>query len=235
MAYSKRPAYGKKRTYRKKTYKRKPKSSFASAAISAISGFALKKLKNRLGLNTESKYLDTTVASTAIDTTFTGISTALTIPQGNTTNTRSGNNCRMTCYNMRLSLKQNSAATVGCRVRLIGYVQPRMQTAGAIFNANDILEDHTASLDTPYDMNTNGYNIIYDKTFDLPAPTSEGANKTITFIYKPLAHEVEWNDADTTGSAANLLRGNLRFLIADDAAASHPTYSAYTRVKFVDN
>lgn len=233
MPYGKR-SYKKRPTYRRKSY-RKPAPTIASAALSAIKGYALKKLKDKLGLNTESKYLDTTVGVTAIDTTFTGISTALTIPQGNTTNTRSGNNLRMTCYNMRLSLKQNSAATVGCRVRLIGYVQPRMQTAGAIFNANDILEDSTASLDTPYDMNTNGYNIIYDKTFDLPAPTSEGANKTISFIYKPLAHEVEWNDSDTTGSATNLLRGNLRFLIADDASASHPTYSCYTRVKFVDN
>lgn len=230
-----RKSYAKKRTFKKRTYRRKPKSSFAAAAVSAISGFALKKLKNRLGLNTESKYLDTVQTSTALDTTFTGLSTSITIPQGNTTNTRSGNNCRMSCLNMRLSLKQNSSATVGCRVRLVGFVQPRMQTAGAIFNANDILEDSTASLDTPYDMNTNGYNIIYDKTYDLPAPTSEGANKTITFIYKPLAHEIEWNDSDTTGSAANLLRGNIRFLIACDAAASFPTFSAYTRVKFVDN
>lgn len=233
MPYGKR-SYKKRPTYRRKSY-RKPAPTIASAALSAIKGYALKKLKNKLGLNTETKYLDTIQSSTALDTTFTGSSTAITIPQGNTTITRSGNNCRLTSYSARFSLKQNSAAVIGCRVRIIGYVQPRMQTAGAVFNANDVLEDSTAQLDTPYDMNTNGYNIIYDKTFDLPAPTSEGANKTIEFHYKPLSHEIEWNDTDTTGSAANLLRGNIRFLLACDAALSFPTYSCYTRIKFVDN
>lgn len=235
MAYYGKRTY-KKKTYRKKrTYRKKPQS-WGAAAVSAIGGIALKILKNKLGLNTEAKYLDTVMGSTTVTSaTWTGLTPSIVIPQGNTTNTRSGNNCRMTHFSQKLTIRSGSSGNA-VRVRLVGFVQPRMQSAGAIFAAADIFEDATAQINTPLNMNTNGYRVICDKTFEIAADPNEGSTRQINFNYKPLSHEIEWSSGDTAGLTTQLLRGYIKFFIMTDAAGgAEPTFTAYTRVRFVDN
>lgn len=102
-----------KRTTRKRTTRRKPTSlvrRIAPAAIATVGGFALKVLKNKLGLNTETKFLDTIEASTTIGTTMAAMAYTLQVPQGNTCNDRSGSDFRLTSHETNLTILPNVAA-----------------------------------------------------------------------------------------------------------------------------
>lgn len=230
-------------TYRKKKGYRSAssyggKSIYAMAKAFAAPGaeVATAYLKKALGLNTEVKYADfAEAAGTATTTTLSAIGSFLPIPQGDSTNQRQGNGLRVTSLNACYTFRANTASIASSRVRLICMVQPKLNTAGAIFTAADIVTDTTANVETPYNMNTVGYNIIFDKTFEIAAVGQTGSTKEINIRYNPLQHHMEWIDSDTAGTATNLLKGYIRCFVCTDNGTHPPTYSSYSRLKWVDN
>lgn len=227
----------KRRTYKKRTKKASsPPFSWKSAIFTGLSGVALALLKKKLGLNTEGKYVDFGEASTATTTTLTATA-AITnpIPQGDGTNQRQGNTLRVTSINAVYTIRAAVGSTSASRVRLIIMYQPKLNTPGSVFTAADIVTDTTANIETPYNMNTVGYKILFDKTVEIAAIGQNGSTKELIFNYHPLNHHMEWTDADTAGTAANQLRGYVRAYICTDNAGNPPVWTSYTRVKYVDN
>lgn len=235
-----------RRRARSKRFSRKRRSSrtrkgrsstWGAVAVRGLGGLALKVLKKKLGLNTEVHYQDTIDVAAALTTTFTTFQTSLlTIAVGDSVSTRTGRSIRISSIHIRGSLRAVAAATDACRVRIICFYQPYCTTAGAFLTPADVLEDNTAALDTPYDMNATGYRILMDQTFVVSPYGQDGSIKQWSFHYTPLSHHVEWTSADTTGAANNLLRGFIRFCAATDAVSTHePTNESYARIKWVDN
>lgn len=227
-----------KRVSKRRSRKSSRKSgSWGAVAVRGLGGLALKVLKRKLGLNTETHYKDTVDAAAATTTTFAAFQTdIITIPIGDTVVTRTGRSVRITSISIRGTLRAVSAQTEQCRVRIVGFVQRNVDTPGAVLAATDVLEDHTAQLNTPYDMNTTGYSIIFDRVFTVSPFGQEGSTKDVRISYTPLDHHCLWTSADTTGVYQNILKGYVRFLIATDAASTHePTFESYGRTKWVDN
>lgn len=237
--------YSKKRynyKYRGRSYR--PGSSYAGKSLYTMAKafakpgakLAVKLLKNTLGLNTECKYLDTVMGSTFLSTqVWVAMTNPVIIPQGITTSTRVGNNIRLQSLQQKITFRSGSSSNA-CRVRILGFVQPKMLEAGQVFLPLDVLEDSTAQMNSPYNMNTNGYKVIQDRTFEISADPQDGSTRQINFNYKPLDHQIEWLSTDTTGVVGNLLRGYIRWYIFTDApAGQEPTFEAYTRVRYIDN
>jgi len=233
MPYKKRPA---KKAYRPRRRPSAPKS-LTSYAISAIKGYALKKLKSKLGINTEHKYLDLAEAiGTATSTTMSATAGVMTpIPQGDGTNARQGNSVRLTSMNSTFTFRAHSSSVAASRVRLVCIMQSKLNSAGSFLTNTDLFTDTTVNIETPYSMNSVGYTVLYDKTFEIASVGNSGSTREINYHYTPLSHHIEWTDADTTGVAANLLQGYIRWYVCTDNGTHPPTYSSYTRIKWVDN
>lgn len=225
----------KKRTYTKR--KARPAQSWSSMAITALSGYALNKLKSKLGLNTEKHWLDTIETNLGTSSTCTPMAYPLTIPQGDTVNTRSGSSCRLTSYTCKIRLQANAAATTPCYVRIM-FVKFK-ETRGASPTASFFLDSSTR-ITSQYQMgdsaNASGYSILFDRTIPINIITSDDSTKMINFKYTPLVHHLKWDSTDTTGNAANLSDGFIRgFIFTSETGANTPNYWADHRVKFVDN
>lgn len=226
------------RSYRPGTsYAGKSLYTFAQALAKPAAKTAVKYIKKSLGLNTECKYLDLAEAvGTATSTTMTQTAGVMTpIPQGDNTNSRQGNSVRLTSMYSTFTFRAHSSSVASSRVRLVCVYQPKLNTAGAILANTDLFTDTTVNIETPYSMNTVGYKILMDKTFEISSVGQSGSTKTIRYHYQPLSHHIEWTDADTTGVAANLLQGYIRYFVCTDNGTHPPTYSSYTRIKWVDN
>lgn len=233
MPYKRRTPY-KKRTYRKR---RAPRSSFGSAALSALKGFALAKLKSKLGLNTEKKWLDTIETNVGTNSTCVAMAYALTIPQGDTVNARNGQSIRMTGYQCRIRIQANAAATTPCYVRIM-FVKFK-DTRGTTPASSDFL-DATNRITSLYDMGdaaaSIGYSVLYDRTVPINIYTSDDSTKFLVFNYTPLSHHLKWDATDTTGNVSSLQDGFIRgFIMTSETGVNTPNYFADHRVKFVDN
>lgn len=228
----------KRRSNRRKSRKPKSKSSssLAKAVAIGLTGVALTLLKHKLGLNTETKYLDTPVASTSITTTCTGVSIPIAIPQGNTTNTRNGDGLRITSYKLSMLLNANSAATRTTMVRIL--IVKFRDSRGATM-ASDVFLDEPTNVNSFLNMGNTvsggGYTILRDVTIPLEATSTEGNQRMFKFSWKPKNHHVKWTDADTTGASNNIITGLFSAFIFCNNGTNIPTYSAQQRVRFVDN
>lgn len=208
-----------------------------NTAVGAMSAYAVKQLKDKLGLNTETKYVDfAEAAGTPTTTTLTATGAISNpIPQGDGTNARQGNTLRVTSFQAKYTFRANASSVAASRVRLIIMYQPKLLQPGNVFTAADIVTDTTANIETPYNMNTVGYKILYDKTVEIAAVGQNGSTKELVISYRPLDHHMEWTDADTAGSSTLQLRGYMRAYVCTDNGTHPPTYSSYARLKFVDN
>lgn len=228
----------KRRTYKKRPY-RKPRTaqSLGSTALSMLKGYALAKLKSRLGLNTEKHWLDTIETNTATSSTMGTMSYPLTIPIGDTVNTRTGSTCRLVSYNCRIRVQANTAATAPTFVRVM-FVSFK-DTRGTSYGASTFL-DNNQRITSLYNMgdavSSVGYKVLLDQTFPIGNSDADNAQKLINFVYKPLNHHLKWDSADTTGVAADLLTGFVRgYIMTSETGANTPNYWADHRVKWVDN
>lgn len=228
MAYRRKPQYRRKRRYVKKA-----KSSWASKALGAVSGIGLRILKNKLGLNTETKYMDTIQGPTTVSTTALHTTYALAIPQGTTTNQRTGAGVRITSYHVKGKLYPSAGDINSNFVRVVYYTRKILN--GITSATGDILQLNTNTL-SPYNMNTESYSIIYDKTFSMGPYGTTSTNSgqhCFEFNYTPTDHQLHWTAADTTGNIGNVEKGLIRGFVMCDSQA--PVFENYTRVKFVDN
>lgn len=227
-----------RRTYRgASSYGGKSLFTLAKAFAKPGAKLATTYMKKALGLNTETHWLDTIETNAATSSTMSPLSTPLTIPIGDTCNTRTGASCRLTSYTCKLRIMANTAATTTCLVRVI-FVTIK-DTRGQTFGASTFLDSNTR-ITSQYNMgdavSSVGYNIIYDRTFELALSGDERSTKLINFNYRPLAHHLKWDSADTTGTASSLISGFVKgFIMTSETGANTPNYWADHRVKFVDN
>lgn len=229
----------KKKTYKKKAYKPRSnwKSNIAKAAATGLAGYGLKLLKNKLGLNTETHWVDTLDTSTSISSTMTNITNPLVIPIGDTVNTRTGNGIRVTSWHFNIRIQANAAAIAGNFVRLILYNQKIVR--GSALLPNDLM-DSTTRVTSAYNMgdsvNSVGYNILYDKTVKLSPSGQDGDIVHLDYVWTPLNWHVEWTAGDTAGTLANVVQGVFRACImTSEPTANTPNFWCDQRVKFVDN
>lgn len=229
-----RRTYGKKKPYRsaaKKTYKRKSTTNYGAAALNAIKGFALKKLKQKLGLNTESKFFDATISGQVATTTL-----ALAcdphdlLAQGNTTSTRNGDSVRLTHFRMKGHVTHNTLDAAATQTRILVTYQP--EAPGASILAAASMLQNTSLINSPYAQNLAGLVVLYDEILITDAQDTVAR---FEFDYHPLDHHLRWTTGDTTGAAANMNRGPMKVFIMTTSASNAPNVTAYIRSYFVDN
>jgi len=237
-SYTRRPrtSYNSKKSGKSfSTYAGKSALTFAKAlAGSSLAGDILKKA---LGLNTEKHWLDTVETNVGTGSVCSPMAYPIVIPQGDSTNSRQGATCRLTSYTCKIRLQANSAATTPSMVRVM-FVKFR-DTRGANPGPADFL-DTTNRITSLYNMGDDvdavGFNVLYDRTIQMPLYTSEDSVKLLTFNYTPLKHHLKWTASDTTGVVTNLQDGFIRgYIMTSDTGANTPNYWADHRVKFVDN
>lgn len=239
-SYRKRKAYRAKKAPTKK--RAATKSSLATQVVSAIGGYALKRLKQKLGLNTEVKYKDTTTNNVTFSTTLTSnqnnSNMATLIAQGLTDGTRIGDSFRMTRYVIRGSILAGGTANVDntvCRIIVVDWGK----TPYASASTADILEVTTAIYSQYTDSPADAHTVLYDKIIPL-GPYNVSGSRTIIpweFDYRPLSHHVRYTAADTTGALNDVVEGFIAcYIMCSTATVSNfPVLQTYTRVEWVDN
>jgi len=229
-----RPRYQKKRPY-KRRYKGKSITNYQ--AITKLGGTALALLKSKLGLNTETHWLDTVETNVATSSTCGTMAYALSIPVDDTVNGRNGSKVRLTSYTCNGRINADTAATTGCLVRV--FFVNFYNTRGSSPSAAAFLDSNTR-ITSPYNMgdavSSTGYKVLYDRTFKIAPPGNEGDRATFSFTYKPLRHMLEWTTANTDGIDSAMQTGYIRgFIMTDETGANTADYWANHRIKFVDN
>jgi len=194
-------------------------------------------LKKALGLNTETKWLDTIETNASTSSTASSFSFALAIPQGDSCNSRQGNSVRLTSMIARLRIQANPAATTPCLVRVVFFKVK--ENRGDNPTAATVL-DSTTRITSSYNMGDSaaatGYTVLFDRTIQINVATSDDSTKLMVFKYNPLQHHLKWSSADTTGNYANLQDGYIRgFIMTSETGANTPSYWLDQRIKFVDN
>lgn len=233
-----------KRKGRKAAASRKGKKWFFKKKTfwNDVAGMTVSGVKSLLGLNTETKFVDTNTATntTALTTTLanTGISNVRTaIPQGDTSSNRNGNGVRMVSWKFFGDIYNFSGNLVPSIVRII--IVNWHKVAYADSSAAYILQSQT---DIHSLRNTDPqarFTILSDKKYFLK-PSSTGQNTQIqpwNFVYRPQSHHMRWTDADTAGANTNMLEGYISvYAFTDNFTASNPpTIQCYSRVEYVDN
>lgn len=237
MAYPRKSASKRSQSKRKpKTRSYKSKESLGLQVAKSVGGYGLKLLKSRLGLNTETNFLDTAVGPVNLATTLTAGSYALSVPQGDTSSTRTGASVRLTSYEVNLSMIPISTNSNPGSIRVILYGQKKAVNASLVTTAQ-ILQDNT-NLRSPYNMDYEGYQILFDQTYSFNASVDSAPRHV--HISAPLGIDwhLKWSNADTTGSSANLEAGYVRIAYMYEgftAVTGIPQISSYTRIKWVDN
>ena len=230
MAYGNRKRrFTAKRRATKRRATRSP--SMGAQALALIKGYALTKLKQRLGLNTETKYVDTSGVTTATATLAARIATP-TIPQGSTVGQRQGAGVRITRVDQRICVEAAAAATKGCQIRVIT-VRHRTAASAA---PGDILQV-TTDISSPLHNNlaANHIELISDQTYTLGHATAPNSTILIENSFSRPNWQMEWTDADTTGVAANLINGGITTFWMQDQVSTAPVYTSTNRCWYVDN
>jgi len=200
-------------------------------ALSLIKGYALTKLKQRLGLNTELKYVDVNGTTTATTTLTSRIATP-TIPQGSAVGQRNGAGVRCVKIDQRICIEAAAAATKGCQIRVI--TVRHKSAAGA--NVADILQV-TTDISSPLHNNlaANHIELISDQTYTLGHATAPNSTILIENTFSRPNWQMEWTDADTAGTPANYINGAIATYWMQDQVSTAPVYTSTNRYWFVDN
>jgi len=227
MAYKRRSSYRAKRTKRA----RKPRSSLASQAISAISGYALKRLKQKLGLNTETNFIDVAGTTTSSTSLAQRINFA-TIPQGDGVGNRHGCSIRISKVETRIHIAAPAASTVATTVRIIQVRNTRASNALPV----DILEsitDITSPLNNTYrDM---GIQLLKDTTVVLGVAGSAEGAVYLHWTHTGLDDQVVYPDTDTAGAPGSVLKGVITTYWYADNSTNAPLFTSKCRYWYVDN
>lgn len=237
MAYKR---YPKRRGAKRRQAAKKPSTwtDLAKKVALGLSGSALIALKGKLGLNTETKYIDTSTVVYTATTTLAFAASNLTTPivQGSASNQRSGATCRMTSMSLRGEIVQSAGNLVpgSMRVVIVNWGRSSNNDAPGL-----VLQD-TTQIYSPRNLDsTVPFTILMDKSYYYQ-PTAAGdaiLTRPFSFDYKPKNHHISWTDADTAGTAANCINGLVTIYIfcSTFTAGNVPTLTFWQRVKYVDN
>jgi len=265
MPYRRSSKYAKKRKYQPKASRKSGRRAGTSRSKRVSAGFgaaidegikhlsrtALLALKSKLGMNAETKYVDAATTGATVgaldalqQTQFNNCQTA--IAQGLTAQQGSGDSVRMTRYLLHgqivAGLSSTRAASFRVSVINCGKVPASLVTSA------DILQDPTDVNSPLTDDPVNTVKVISDQTFTLGAYTNaaavpgNGPSPIVPYELNltPLDHHIRWTAADTTGTQANCIEGNIQVWsmassVSGLALGGVPTLSLWSRVEFVDN
>jgi len=223
-----------------KKKKKTPMQQAGANFVDQLGKYAIDKLKYRLGLNTELKYVD---FSSQVNTTAATWASVLNIcdtpiPQGLTDNTREGASVRVVRYSVGIQV-QNGAANLitTTAVRLVGTRWERIP-GSLLPNTGDVIEAG-ALLSAPTHDPVYKNRIFYDKIFTLGA-TNNGADPNLyndSVAFNTPDFHLTWTTADTAGTTANSIGEFITWqsFASGFTASNPPTIAVYQRVEYVDN
>lgn len=226
-APSRRKAYS-----NKKRPVRRAGTSYGTMAVNAIKGWALTKLKQKLGLNTEEKYVDVNGTTTATSTLAQRIASP-TIPLGTDDNSRNGSSIRITRVHTCIHITAASAQTLPTVVRII---QVRNRAVD-VPNVARILETTTRST-SPYNAESKELNIdiLYDRSVTIAPKTAGNSSAVVEWTHQAMGDHMVWPTTDTTGLPADLNKGAIAtFWMLDLNFDVAPVFQATSRYYYVDN
>ena len=229
MAYGKRMAYRPKRRAPKR--RRTSAPSTGAALLAALKGYALTKLKQRLGLNTETKFVDVGGSATATTSLVTRI-VSPTIPQGSAVGGRNGAGVRVTKVEQRINVEANVAATKGCNIRVIT-VRHRHQGTPAVADVLQLSTDISSPIHN--NLAANHIELISDQLHYVGPALSSNSSIQIINTFQRANWQMEWTDADASGVPANLINGAIVTMWMVDNVTTAPAFISTNRVWFVDN
>ncbi len=216
--------------YRKKRYSKKRPGYGACGKM--VWGDAKKALKIAVGvkrlLNVEIKNHDVQLLNLAV--TDTPAITQLTnIPQGGTTITRDGAQCKVLGIELNYLILFTAASTHTI-VRVMVVLDK--QTNQAIYTASDLLEDASIidNLSSPRNLNNkHRFTVLYDVRHRM-----DPSNASIT-VKKFIKKECLLRFDGSTPSIADLTQNSLSILKVSNEVTNDPLFSMFCRIRYVDN
>lgn len=191
----------------------------------------VRQVKSIITRNEEVKIKDTLLGSTSISSTA-GITAAITaVAVGTEESQRVGDEIRLKSIHVNANILGADATNV---VRLIWF-QWIPNNASQTPNAGSLLQDTTYPWMSPINETNQKaglFRIISDKRYQLTTSGSnQGITLTKTFYGRKIPRKnIEFNPAQSTGF------NQIYCLYASDSvAASHPTFTYYTRVSYSDS
>ncbi len=186
--------------------------------------------KIKRNLNVEKKEWNTTLTAATIVNGSGAIQQLTNIPQGDTTSSRDGSQCRVLSVQGKGIISQDPDA-VQTVVRLMLVLDK--QTNQAIYNTSDLLETvvNVASLIAPLNLdNKNRFIVLWDKIFSF----SSNSQTVRTFKFFKKLNLLLRYDASTP-SIADLTSNSLSMVRISSEASMVPQLDIITRVRFIDN
>lgn len=217
--------------------KKSPLNLAAGKFVDHLGAAAVKKLKEKLGLNTELHrfYDNLTIAPT---TTLTVWMPPPVIAQGTTNATRVGDSCRVTSNKHKIVLSNQSTTACVVFFRLIATYRHEGYY-GTPIDVNDVLQTTGAisSFHSP-NLSGNDIRILYDKTIGLESQVTGVCRKYVEVDFALSEQHLEWQISDTTGANSALNAGAIEWCVMYGSLGTvtgAPAVLIQRCVEFVDN
>lgn len=214
----------KKKQYRRPGYKSCGKMVWGDAKKALTIASNLKRL-----VNVEVKNFDVQQQGVALSTTPVIIQLS-NIPQGDTTISRDGAQCKVLALELALQMTRHSSSTITtARILLVC----DRQTNQAIYLNTDLLEDVTTNdnLVAPYNLdNKFRFTVIMDKVFNLA--TGSSGVKHFKKVFR--MNKIIRFDGNTP-SIADLTSSSLSLIQFANESTNTPLITMFSRIRFVDN
>lgn len=199
--------------------------------VDALGAAAVKKLKVKLGLNTEDKFVDVAGTTTSTATLVKRIASP-TIAQGLTVNTRSGASIRITRADLRITAVTPAAATTANVIRVI-VVRHREADEPT---ASEILATTTDITSPQFNSaSARGVDFLMDQNFTIGTATGGDGSVSITRSFTSDNWQMVWTNSDTTGVPTNLIEGSISVWWMIDNVTTAPVFTSTMRLWYVDN
>jgi len=202
---------------------------------------AIRALREKLGLNTETKFFDddTSGFTAALSASWTTVMTTPVIAQGATITTRNGASIRVTRELMRFVIQPGSTTTLNGIVRVVAI---RQRSVGPVFSQITAAQTFDGAISaismTSGNLFDQDVEVVYDRVFAMDSTTATGwqavAHDEVECI--PEDFHLTWTAGDTTGANANLIAGAITwFACTLGFGTANPQISMRRRYEFVDN
>ncbi len=220
--------------YRKRNYKRRSggfhtKYNKAIYSIGKTATLAKQVYKLKRMINVEYKFIGIINTATAIPVVPVIIQLN-NISQGDTSQTREGDQIKSTRLSVHYLFTQHATATqTMVRVMLIKDSQPN----GAIYGATDILSDVTVldSMNSFYNLDGKfRFRILYDRVHTM----SDSGNQIVKGkINVNLNDKIRYTG--NAGDITDLTNCGYSLMIMSTETTNTPSFSQFTRLRFIDN
>lgn len=220
-----------KKSYKKPYVRKSSRPGYVSCG-KMVWGDAKKALVMAQGLkrlvNVEIKNFDVQITSVAV-TTVPTITQLSNIPQGDTTITRDGAQCKILALEFAAQFNLNASGAV-TMVRLLLVLDK--QTNQTIYLHSDLLEDITVAdnILSPINLdNKHRFRILLDRTINLSSAYTSRKIKTVIRLNTIIRFD------GSTPSIADLTSNSLSLIVMGNETTNTPVMVMFSRLRYVDN